>query len=160
MAKSSKWGYLSALSFALSTMAFVAFPSQPELKVHPIGAPDRPDYSEIFGQAAKDPNEATKTLATELVVVTEPTWCNPCRQLEPELEKLGKNGYKVRQVSMNEWRKEHPNSRSIRKVDEKPNDESLFKVPTLFFFSQKGEIVNKRFGYQTYALISSLMEKP
>lgn len=161
MRKSTPWGYLSALSLIVSAVVIVAVPPQFPREVHSYGAPDRPSYSEIFGQpTAKAPEASIETLAAELVVVTEPSWCSPCRQIEPNLKKLKEAGYRVREIDMAEWRKEHPKSRFIRKAQEKPNDESLFGVPTLFFFSEKGTILNKRVGYQTYELISSLMEKP
>jgi thiol-disulfide isomerase/thioredoxin len=50
--------------------------------------------------------EANK--ANRLLVITEPSWCRPCRELDPHLKQLKKEGYSVYEYTLAQWKKAKP----------------------------------------------------
>jgi len=58
----------------------------------------------LFGNSAKP----ATTKANRLLVISEPSWCPPCRNLEPHLKQLKKEGYDVNTYTVAQWKKAKP----------------------------------------------------
>lgn len=83
--------------------------------------------------------EEIKVKANRLLIVTEPSWCIPCRQLEPHLQQLKKEGYDVHTYTLAQWNKANPKPTDLPKVDE---ETGRFLVPTVMYVVV-GEKINK-----------------
>jgi len=74
---------------------------------------------------------ATPSRTNRLLVITEVEWCQPCRQLEPVLKELKKQGYDIHEYTQAQWVKAKGKPEGIPQtvIDEK----NRIRVPTLFF---------------------------
>jgi thiol-disulfide isomerase/thioredoxin len=53
--------------------------------------------------------------ANRLLVITEPSWCRPCRELDPHLKQLKKEGYDVYEYTLAQWKKAKPKPANLPK---------------------------------------------
>lgn len=118
---------------------------------------DRPDYSQIFSfpDATKKPTEdieedtqpsPTKPqTASYLIVVSEPSWCDPCRKLEPKLLSLQKAGYDITIENRLEYRK-------------RKDKERIPGFPVLFFYSENDKLMKTKVGNVSEKFIKELFD--
>lgn len=81
---------------------------------------DRPHYRKIFAPFVENQQPQAAPKADSLLVVSDPAWCKPCRQLEPILDDLIQKGYKITKETPQEYRKRHDKQR-------------ITGIPTLLF---------------------------
>lgn len=68
-----------------------------------------------------------------MLVVTEPSWCPPCRALDPHLKQLKKEGYDVHEYTLEEWDKAEPKPSNLP-----PGlDKEKFSIPVVMYVVAK-----------------------
>jgi thioredoxin 1 len=99
--------------------------------------------------------ELQKELKSKKVILVDfyADWCGPCRQLEPNLEKLVKtHSEKVQVVKVN-----------VDKARELAKEYNIRSIPAMFTLKD-GKVVNQAFGYKSYEqlldFISGKVEAP
>jgi len=132
------------VSFALTIMVHFSQPAFFQGEVQEV----RPDYRQIFSTFFASEQEQKEEKASTLLVVSNATWCAPCKKLHPILEKLQEQGYDVTIVTPKKYAKRHKS----KKV---PID----KLPTLLFENDKGKIILKAVGFKTESYIKKRLKK-
>lgn len=105
----------------LSVVAVVAVATFIPRQVHPHGKVD------------------CSTLATEIVVVSDTRFCAPCRKLQPTLDRMVKEGYKVTKYTPRQW--------------------FVKKIPTIFYL-RDGKSIRKDIGVVKYEDIVKHLVRP
>lgn len=131
-------GVACLVCFTLSAMAHLA---EPEDDVPSEVRTNWESNWEVLPAIAK--SQLRK--ADKLVVVSEPSWCAPCRQLEPVLRALQKEGYSVEVETIAEYRK-------------RPEAVQISGVPTLVFYF--GDQIGQYKGYHTADWIKQRLAHP
>lgn len=98
------------------------------------------DYGQIFAAFLRP-----TTQASSLIVVSEPSWCKPCLQLEPILHQLQKDGYDV-QIE------------TAAKYTKRPNAVRINSFPTLVYIKNK-QAVKVQTGFKTREEILKVLGK-
>ena len=77
--------------------------------------------------------------ATRLLVISEPDWCGPCRQLEPILQKLKKQGYDIHIYSQQRWLRATGKPNNLPEQIANARSPRDLPVPTLLFVDPMNE---------------------
>lgn len=80
--------------------------------------------------------------AAWLTVVSSKT-CPPCKRLKPVIKRLNKEGYTCVIIDFNKY----------------PGPERISSVPTLLYFDQEGNLLDREVGYRTYEYLKSRLLK-
>ena len=118
---------LALCSAANAEQSYNLFARQPlgmEVNTREVGIADF--FYNLF-KVEEKPEKEVK--ANRLLVITEPTWCPPCRRLDPVLKKLKAEGYDVYEYTQKQWNSAKPKPAGV------PNELSRQKppVPSLMF---------------------------
>jgi len=73
-----------------------------------IRVTESPLIYNLFSSIVREVKAAKTNKPTRLLVISEPSWCQPCRELDPHLEQLKKEGYDVHVYTLAEWKKAKP----------------------------------------------------
>lgn len=108
-----------ALSSHSSGMDYNLFPREARgMAIQNVGI--REFIYNLFGPKKEEPK------ANRLLVITEPSWCAPCRQLDPHLKQLKKEGYQVYEYTLAQWKRAKPKPANL------PENVSA-SVPTVLY---------------------------
>jgi len=86
----------------------------------------------LFGDAPI--RDEVKESANRLLVISEPSYCQPCRDLEPHLAQLKKEGYDVHVYTAAEWKKAKPKPSNLPKKVKS----GKYGVPTVMYVDAHG----------------------
>jgi thiol-disulfide isomerase/thioredoxin len=127
------YALLAALCFSTSLVVGITSTSLSQ----EIRVTESPLIYNLFSNIVKEVKAAKSNKADRLLVISEPSWCPPCRNLEPHLAQLKKEGYDVYTYTMAEWKKAKPKPGNLpQKVKDGKNG-----VPVVMYVVTNGNKV-------------------
>lgn len=99
--------------------------------------------------------------ATRLLVITEPGWCAPCRQLEPILRKLKAEGYDIHWYSQEAWLRAKNKPHNLPDQIANATRRRDLPVPTLLFVDPMNEnsVLHWATGYRDAKYITTHLKR-
>lgn len=128
-------GALACVSALFTIVAIVETPNALSRE----SAASSPDYGQIFAQVLPATGKA-KTL----IAISEPSWCTPCRRMEPIFDRLKKNGYTVKVMTKDEYMQ-----------TSKP--QKIHSFPTMLFL-RGDKTIDRLTGVRSYKSITERLE--